>query len=97
MRRPRERRPCRRARRAGSSSLRVSPGRLTADARRQLLVMLAAQAIRDGDSEIVIAGGQENMSLSPHVLPNSRNGARMGDWKLVDSMIVDGLWGPLAS
>ena len=56
-------------------------------------VMLAAQAIRDGDSEIVIAGGQENMSLSPTcVLPNSRNGARMGDWKLVDSMIVDGLW-----
>ncbi len=55
-------------------------------------VMLAAQAIRDGDSEIIIAGGQENMSLSPHVLPNSRNGARMGDWKLVDSMIVDGLW-----
>ena len=54
--------------------------------------MLAAQAIRDGDSEIVIAGGQENMSLSPHVLPNSRNGARMGEWKLVDSMIVDGLW-----
>ena len=55
-------------------------------------VMLAAQAIRDGDSEIVIAGDQENMSLAPHVLPNSRNGARMGDWKLVDSMIVDGLW-----
>ncbi len=55
-------------------------------------VMLAAQAIRDGDSEIVIAGGQENMSLAPHVLPNSRNGTRMGDWKLVDSMIVDGLW-----
>ena len=55
-------------------------------------VMLAAQAIRDGDSEIVIAGGQENMSLAPHVLPNSREGARMGDWKLVDSMIVDGLF-----
>ena len=55
-------------------------------------VMLAAQAIRDGDSEIVIAGGQENMSLAPHVLPNSRNGQRMGDWKLVDTMIVDGLW-----
>jgi len=55
-------------------------------------VMLAAQAIRDGDSEIVIAGGQENMSLSPHVLPNSRNGQRMGDWKLVDTMITDGLW-----
>ena len=55
-------------------------------------VMLGAQAIRDGDSEIVIAGGQENMSASPHVLPNSRNGARMGDWKLVDTMINDGLW-----
>ncbi|MCL4746176.1 MAG: acetyl-CoA C-acetyltransferase [Burkholderiaceae bacterium] len=55
-------------------------------------VMLAAQAIRDGDAEVVIAGGQENMSLAPHVLPNSRNGARMGDWKMVDSMIVDGLW-----
>ena len=55
-------------------------------------VMLAAQAIRDGDSEIVIAGGQENMSLAPHVLPGSRDGQRMGDWKLIDSMIVDGLW-----
>ena len=55
-------------------------------------VMLAAQAIRDGDSDIIIAGGQENMSLAPHVLPNSRNGQRMGDWKLVDTMIVDGLW-----
>jgi acetyl-CoA C-acetyltransferase len=55
-------------------------------------VMLAAQAIRDGDSEIVIAGGQESMSLAPHVLPNSRDGQRMGDWKLVDSMIVDGLF-----
>jgi acetyl-CoA C-acetyltransferase len=55
-------------------------------------VMLAAQAIRDGDSEIVIAGGQENMSLSPHVLHGSRDGQRMGDWKMVDSMIVDGLW-----
>jgi len=55
-------------------------------------VMLAAQAIRDGDSEIVIAGGQESMSLSPHVLPGSRDGMRMGDWKLVDSMIVDGLF-----
>lgn len=54
-------------------------------------VMLAAQAIRDGDSDIVIAGGQESMSLAPHVLPNSREGQRMGDWKLVDSMIVDGL------
>jgi len=55
-------------------------------------VMLAAQAIRDGDSEIVIAGGQENMSLSPHVLPGSRDGQRMGDWKLVDTMVNDGLW-----
>ena len=55
-------------------------------------VMLAAQAIRDGDSEIVIAGGQENMSASPHVLLGSRDGQRMGDWKMVDSMIVDGLW-----
>ncbi len=55
-------------------------------------VMLAAQAVATGDAEIVVAGGQENMSASPHVLPNSRNGARMGEWKLVDSMIVDGLW-----
>jgi acetyl-CoA C-acetyltransferase len=55
-------------------------------------VMLAAQAIAAGDSEIVVAGGQESMSLAPHVLPNSRNGQRMGDWKLVDTMIVDGLW-----
>jgi acetyl-CoA C-acetyltransferase len=55
-------------------------------------VMLAAQAIRDGDSEIVIAGGQESMSLAPHALPSSRDGQRMGDWKLVDTMIVDGLW-----
>jgi len=55
-------------------------------------VMLGAQAIRDGDSEIVIAGGQESMSLAPHVLPGSRDGQRMGDWKLVDSMIVDGLF-----
>ncbi|MDQ5897554.1 MAG: hypothetical protein RLZZ592_1106 [Pseudomonadota bacterium] len=55
-------------------------------------VMLGAQAIRDGDSEIVIAGGQENMSASPHVLPGSRDGQRMGDFKLVDTMINDGLW-----
>jgi len=55
-------------------------------------VMLAAQAIRDGDAEIVLAGGQESMSLAPHVLPNSRDGQRMGDWKLVDTMINDGLW-----
>ncbi len=55
-------------------------------------VMLAAQSIACGDNEIVIAGGQENMSASPHVLPGSRDGQRMGDFKLVDSMIVDGLW-----
>jgi len=55
-------------------------------------VMLGAQAIRDGDSEIVIAGGQESMSLAPHVLPGSRDGMRMGDWKMVDTMIVDGLF-----
>lgn len=55
-------------------------------------VMLATQAIRDGDAEIVIAGGQENMSLSPHVVPNSREGQRMGNWSMVDSMINDGLW-----
>jgi acetyl-CoA C-acetyltransferase len=55
-------------------------------------VMLAAQAIRDGDSEIVIAGGQESMSMSPHVVLGSRNGQRMGDWKMIDSMITDGLW-----
>ena len=53
---------------------------------------LAAQAIRCGDADIIIAGGQENMSASPHILNNSRDGFRMGDTKLVDSMIVDGLW-----
>ena len=53
---------------------------------------LAAQAIKCGDAEIVIAGGQENMSASPHVLNNSRDGFRMGDTKLVDTMIIDGLW-----
>ena len=55
-------------------------------------VMLAAQAIAWGDSEIVVAGGQENMSAAPHILPNSRDGQRMGEWKLQDTMIVDGLW-----
>ena len=55
-------------------------------------VMLAAQSVAWGDSEIVVAGGQENMSASPHLLMGSRDGQRMGDWKMVDSMIVDGLW-----
>jgi acetyl-CoA C-acetyltransferase len=55
-------------------------------------VMLAAQAIANGDAEIVVAGGQENMSASPHVMQGSRDGFRMGDAKIIDSMIVDGLW-----
>ncbi|MEM5310542.1 acetyl-CoA C-acetyltransferase [Paraburkholderia sp. JHI869] len=55
-------------------------------------VMLAANAIIAGDSDIVVAGGQENMSAAPHVLPGSRDGFRMGDAKLIDTMIVDGLW-----
>ncbi len=53
---------------------------------------LAAQAIKCGDADIIIAGGQENMSASPHVLNGSRDGFRMGDTKLTDTMIVDGLW-----
>ena len=53
---------------------------------------LAAQAIKVGDADVIIAGGQENMSASPHVLNGSRDGFRMGDTKLVDTMIVDGLW-----
>lgn len=55
-------------------------------------VQLAAQAIKCGDADVIIAGGQENMSASPHVLPKSRDGQRMGDWQLRDTMIVDGLW-----
>jgi len=55
-------------------------------------VHLAAQAIACGDANMIIAGGQENMSLSAHILPSSRNGKTMGDWQLKDTMIVDGLW-----
>ncbi len=55
-------------------------------------VHLAYQAVACGDADIVIAGGQETMSASAHVLPNSRNGQKMGDWKMVDTMIKDGLW-----
>ncbi|AKH20695.1 acetyl-CoA C-acetyltransferase [Sedimenticola thiotaurini] len=55
-------------------------------------VHLAMQSVACGDAEIVIAGGQENMSIAPHVVPGSRKGQTMGDWKLKDSMIVDGLW-----
>jgi len=54
--------------------------------------MLGAQSIANGDSDIVVAGGQESMSLSPHALMGSRDGFRMGDAKLVDTMIIDGLW-----
>ena len=55
-------------------------------------VHFAAQAIRCGDADIIIAGGQENMSLAPHVLNKSRVGQKMGDWNMKDSMIEDGLW-----
>ena len=55
-------------------------------------VQLAFQAVACGDAEIVIAGGQENMSLSGHVLPRSRDGKKMGSWEMVDTMVVDGLW-----
>src|SRR5689334_17019782 len=54
--------------------------------------MLGAQSIANGDADIVVAGGQESMSLSPHAMMGSRDGFRMGDAKLVDTMIVDGLW-----
>ena len=55
-------------------------------------VHLAAQAIKCGDADVIIAGGQENMSQAPHALPNSRNGQRMGHWQMTDTMIKDGLW-----
>lgn len=55
-------------------------------------VHLAVQAIRCGDAEVVIAGGQENMSLAPYLLPGARTGLRMGHAQMVDSMITDGLW-----
>ena len=55
-------------------------------------VMLAAQAIKCGDASLVVAGGQENMSSAPHVLDGSRDGQRMGDWKMKDTMVNDGLW-----
>lgn len=55
-------------------------------------IHLGMQAIRCGDANVVVAGGQESMSLAPHVLPKSRVGTKMGDWAMKDSMIVDGLW-----
>ena len=53
---------------------------------------LGAQAIRCGDAEVIIAGGMENMSLAPYVMPKARTGLRMGHSQLIDSMITDGLW-----
>ena len=55
-------------------------------------VSMAAQAIALGDADLIIAGGQESMSLSGHYLPKSRNGQKMGPWSMVDTMITDGLW-----
>src|SRR5437660_12931093 len=55
-------------------------------------VALAAQAVQLGESEIVVAGGMESMSNSPYLLPQARTGYRIGDGKIVDSMISDGLW-----
>ncbi|MBY6033128.1 acetyl-CoA C-acetyltransferase [Marinobacter daepoensis] len=55
-------------------------------------VHMAAQAIQCGDADIILAGGQESMSQAPHVLPNSRNGQRMGNWSMIDTMVNDGLW-----
>ncbi len=55
-------------------------------------VLIGAQAIHSGDAEIVIAGGQENMSLAPYIMPGARSGLRMGHAQLVDTMIQDGLW-----
>lgn len=54
-------------------------------------LVCGVQAIRDGDVDVVVAGGQENMSATPHLLNGSREGKRMGDWKLIDSMVGDGL------
>jgi acetyl-CoA C-acetyltransferase len=55
-------------------------------------VMFAAQAIQSGDSSVVVAGGAENMSRAPYLLEKARNGYRMGNGELIDSMIRDGLW-----
>ncbi|MGD8869065.1 MAG: beta-ketoacyl synthase N-terminal-like domain-containing protein, partial [Gemmatimonadales bacterium] len=55
-------------------------------------VMLAAQAIKLGDAETVIAGGMESMSRSPYLLPTARTGQRLGHGKMIDSMVNDGLW-----
>lgn len=57
-------------------------------------VMLGAQSIMTEDSHVVVAGGQENMSQTPHILQNTRNGYKLGDQKLIDSLVHDGLWDP---
>src|SRR5690606_27993432 len=57
-------------------------------------VMLGRDSILTGQCDIVVAGGQENMSLAPHLLPNSRAGFRMGHVEMKDSMVLDGLWDP---
>src|SRR5688572_18583837 len=55
-------------------------------------VSLAAQAIRAGDADVIVAGGQESMTNSPYLLPGARDGLRLGHGKLLDSMVHDGLW-----
>ena len=55
-------------------------------------IYLADQMIQSGDAEVVVAGGMESMTAAPYLLPGARAGYRMGDGKLVDSMIADGLW-----
>lgn len=55
-------------------------------------LQLAWQALKCGDAELIIAGGQESMSQAPHVLPHSRSGMKMGNWPMLDSMVKDGLW-----
>ena len=57
-------------------------------------VMLAAQAVRCGDADVVVAGGMETMSLAPYLLPKARTGYRMGNGEMLDSMVHDGLWDP---
>jgi acetyl-CoA C-acetyltransferase len=57
-------------------------------------VMLAVQSIQAGESDIVVAGGQESMSNAPYIMPNARGGFRMGNGQVIDSMIHDGLWDP---
>lgn len=55
-------------------------------------IQMATQMIRLGDADVIIAGGQENMSMAPHAVNHSRKGQKMGDWSMVDTMVCDGLW-----